>query len=214
MDRRTFLLASAAALAGGGCTPGVDPGPEPTAPATPEDPDAALRADVVRSERALIAAYAAAIETAPQLAEVLAPLTAHHSEHLARVAGGAESSLVPESRESWSATGPAQESATGPAQESAAGPAQGSMASRSPAATGSPDRAATESAQPTPVTRGVAVLTALRKAEERAQDERGTACDEAIDPELARTLALVCACEAQHVIVIGRLLQDAEASGS
>ena len=90
MERRTFLVLTAAAVGLAGCT--SDPSePAPTGPpasTAPSDPDARLRAEVAASEVALIAAYRAAIQANPELAEDLAPFVAQHEAHLDRVAPG------------------------------------------------------------------------------------------------------------------------------
>ncbi|RKS77391.1 hypothetical protein CLV35_1077 [Motilibacter peucedani] len=82
-SRRALLLAAgAAALAG--CT-GRSAPPRPT-PA-PVDPDEALREAARTREAGLVAAHEAAVAARPELAARLAPLLAHHREHLAALGG-------------------------------------------------------------------------------------------------------------------------------
>lgn len=89
VDRRTFLLLTAAAVGTSGCTDrSPDPGPNPSTPRRPDDPDEALRVRVAESEAALITAYRAAVVGAPALAATLEPILRQHAAHLARVAPG------------------------------------------------------------------------------------------------------------------------------
>lgn len=74
------------------CT-GRDPAPGPTG--GPDDPDAAVRAAVADDERALVAAYDAALDADPADRAALAALREQHLAHLAAVAGP-ESGATPD----------------------------------------------------------------------------------------------------------------------
>lgn len=82
--RRVVLSAGAFGLAAA-CTSPRRPGA--VRPARP-DPDIALTAAAVDRERALLAAYDAALAATPALAGRLAPLRAEHAEHLAGLGAG------------------------------------------------------------------------------------------------------------------------------
>lgn len=87
VDRRTFLALGLACLAAG-CTNGGGP------PLPWNDPDEAVRAEVVAAERSLIAAYRATIAAHPDLANLLEPLVAQHEQHLTRVDPSATSTTA------------------------------------------------------------------------------------------------------------------------
>lgn len=96
--RQALALAPAALLAVGtlgGCT--SDPAPAPTAvpspSPTPVDPDEALRASAAAREQVLLREYDAVLAALPSLSPRLAPLRAHHVQHL--VAVGAEEPAAP-----------------------------------------------------------------------------------------------------------------------
>ncbi len=205
MERRTFLVLTAAAVGLAGCT-SDPPEPAPTGPpasTAPSDPDARLRAEVAASEVALIAAYRAAIQANPELAADLAPFVAQHQAHLDRVApgfaGGGDVG-------GGSTSGPEAGSPTAPGFDSpptAATPPTGSL---------SPTASPSGSADETPEASAASVLAGLAEAESAAQAERATACDGAQDPGLARDLCLIAASEAQHAAALEVLA--AEGSGS
>jgi hypothetical protein len=192
VERRTFLVLSAAVVGLAGCT--SDPSePRPTsAPPTsagPNDPDRLLREDVAQSEVALIAAYRSAIQADPELVADLAPFLAQHEAHLARVApgfaGGGPVGGGPTS-------GPATGSPTVPGFDSPP------TAATPPTASLSPTASPSNSANVTPDATASSVLAGLAEAETVAQAQRASACDGAQDPGLARDLCLIAASEAQH----------------
>lgn len=91
VDRRTFLALGLSCLTAG-CTSGGGPS------LLWNDPDEAIRSQVVAGERALVAAYRATIAAHAELAGLLEPLVAQHEEHLARVdatAAGTPTSATP-----------------------------------------------------------------------------------------------------------------------
>ena len=98
LGRRTLLVAAGTigvAASIGAC--GGESAPVPTGAGTPPDasdagaaPDA-VRTQVATAERALIAAYDAAITAYPSLAAQLTPIRSQHADHLAAMAAdGAE----------------------------------------------------------------------------------------------------------------------------
>ena len=68
--------------------PGLAACTEPVLPEPPPDPDAPLRDGAAAREQALLAAYDAAIASAPGLAVRLRALRAEHAEHLAALTPG------------------------------------------------------------------------------------------------------------------------------
>ncbi len=179
VDRRAFLLTCAATVATAGCTStGPRPPAVPSEPPTVEDPDAGIRAQVGRSERELIEAYALAVAAVPALRTALAPLAAHHGAHLLRVTGEA----------------PPSEPAEAPPADARPTGAAGGAAPVDP-----------------PIEE---VLAGLMAAEQRALAQRGASCDRAVDPDLARDLALIAASEAQHADVVQALLAATRPEGS
>jgi hypothetical protein len=177
VERRTFLVLSAAAVGLAGCTsdssePGPPSAPAPTRP--PSDPDARVRDEVAASEIALVAAYRSAIATSPELAADLEPFVAQHEAHVARVAPGFATSSTPSGSASMRGSASASANPSGSA-----------------------------SASPSASARSVAdTLSALAAAESAAQVQRATACDAAQGPALARELCLIAASEAQHAAAL------------
>jgi hypothetical protein len=188
VERRTFLVLGAMALALPGCTDDPEPPdrPSPTEPRA-DDPDAALRAQVAASEIALVAAYRQALASHPGLAEDLDPLLAHHEAHLARVA--------PEAR----IPGTDDPQPAGPDNTPAASPSRSGAPSPSPA-TGAPS--------PTESPTAAEALGRLAEAEGAAHRARIAQCDAAASSVLARDLCLIAASEAQHEVVLGGLLDS------
>ena len=194
MERRTFLVLSAAAVGLAGCTSeSSEPGP-PSAPATtaaPRDPDARMREEVAASEVALIAAYRSAIGADPELAADLAPFLAQHEAHLDRVAPGFAAGGGTPSASTSTSLSPSP--------------------SASPSGSGGPT-ASPSGATDTSEASASSVLAGLAEAETVAQAQRATACDGAQDPGLARDLCLIAASEAQHAAALEALA--AEDAGS
>lgn len=88
-----MLVAGPAGLLGAalaGCTADRKPDGAP-APTTSPDPDDALREAAAERERGLLREYDATLAALPALAPRLAPLRAHHDEHLAALLGPAAS---------------------------------------------------------------------------------------------------------------------------
>jgi hypothetical protein len=212
VERRTFLVLSAAAVGLAGCTSDPsEPGP-PSAPATtaaPSDPDARIREDVAASEVALIAAYRSAIGANPDLAGDLAPFLTQHQAHLARVAPGLVADVGPPLASMSASGSPSGEpSAAGEPNAAATGsseagaspsgfPESGDSPSGSPRASSSPSGSSDAGA--------ASVVAELAAAESAAQAQRATACDGAQNPGLARDLCLIAASEAQHAAALGDL---------
>jgi hypothetical protein len=212
VERRTFLVLSAAAVGLAGCTSDPsEPGP-PSAPATsaaPSDPDARIREDVAASEVALIAAYRSAIGANPDLAGDLAPFLTQHQAHLARVAPGLVADVGPPLASMSASGSPSGEpSAAGEPNAAASGsseagaspsgfPESGDSPSGSPRASSSPSGSSDAGA--------ASIVAELAAAESAAQAQRATACDGAQNPGLARDLCLIAASEAQHAAALGDL---------
>lgn len=143
------------------CT--TDPGqPAPTDPGGPEDPDRALRAEIGRSESGLVDLYAAAA----------AALGA---------SDGAGVALVGERHKAYRQAIDPDDLASLP--PSALATAEGS-GSASPSPTASP------SSTPTLPSGKAGILATLLDAEQAAAASRATQCVTAVDPELARVVAL------------------------
>jgi hypothetical protein len=222
VERRTFLVLSAAAVGLAGCTSDPsEPGP-PSAPATtaaPSDPDARIREDVAASEVALIAAYRSAIGANPDLAGDLAPFLTQHQAHLARVAPGLVADVGPPLASMSASGSPSGEpSAAGEPNAAASGsseagaspsgfPESGDSPSGSPESGDSPSGSPRASSSPSGSSdAGAASIVAeLAAAESAAQAQRATACDGAQNPGLARDLCLIAASEAQHAAALGDL---------
>jgi hypothetical protein len=169
LSRRDALRWSAAV--GGGlllapvlaaCTSG-DGQPAPTDPGGPEDPDRALRAEIGRSESQLVVLYAAATaKLGGTAAPLVAGIGARHQAYRQAIDPDQLATLAPSALATESA---------------ASGSASPSV---SPAAT----------AVPTLPSGEAGILAALRDAEQSAAAERATQCVRAVDPELARIVAL------------------------
>ncbi len=164
--RRDALRWSAAAAGAALLAPALaacttDPGqPAPTDPGGPEDPDRALRAEIGRSESGLVDLYTAAA----------AALGA---------SGGAAVALVGERHKAYRQAIDPDDLASLP--PSALATAEGS-ASTSP--TASP------SSTPTLPSGKAGIIATLLDAEQAAAASRATQCVTAVDPELARVVAL------------------------
>ena len=134
--RRAVLVAGALAAGGllplAGCT-STAPSPDPQPPAADADPDAAVRADAVRRELTLLAAYDAALRAHPPQAALLRRLRAEHAEHLVALGAAPSPSPTPSSsrRSARAAVGrlPAAERAAASAHARAALGASRSLAS-------------------------------------------------------------------------------------
>lgn len=188
MDRRTFLgFTVAAGVAGlSGCT-GSSPEPLPSGAVTtsvPPSDDDQVRAATFASEAELVGLYATAMVGAePELAERLRGIQAQHLAHATRIRPGETVPTDPPP------TTPSPTPVTPTTGASAASP-------------GDSD-AATDEASPSATAPVVAtVLASLRAAERDALAQRRTACEQADDAALARTLALIAASEAQHADVL------------
>lgn len=114
-SRRAVLRAAPAAVVAAalaGCTSGSVPDVDPVPSASP-DPDDTLRESAAERERGLLREYDWLLLALPELAARLAPLRAHHAEHLAALVGpsaGAPPSAAaaaPSGRPSPSAAAPA-----------------------------------------------------------------------------------------------------------
>jgi hypothetical protein len=194
VDRRSFLglvIATAGAAGLTGCTDS-SPGPMPSGATTSVAPtdDDQIRAATFASEVGLIGLYAAAMKDAqPARAEQLRAIQAQHIEHAHRLRPGQE---VP-----TDAPSPATPAAT-PGDRVAASPnPSGSGSAAAP--TGSAGATASASQ---PSTREVLAVERTALAQRRAS------CEQAEDADLARTLALIAASEAQHADVLHRWLED------
>ncbi len=195
VDRRTFLALGACGLLAAGCTgsgPGLLPDPGPSGS---PDPDAAVRAGVADSERALVAAYRATIAAMPELAEELAVVLAQHEEHLARIVG-----LTQDGSASPGTATAGTSSATAAPDPGSADPVGGSPDPNSTSP--SPN-----AGSPTPTGSGAPSLTALARQERAASRQRTDACDEATGSALARDLCLIAASEAQHAVLLAGLAE-------
>jgi hypothetical protein len=166
LSRRDALRWSA--VAGGGLllAPALaactsgDGQPAPTDPGGPEDPDRALRAEIGRAESRLVALYDAATK---KLGGTAAPL----------VAG-------------VGARHQAYRQAIDPDQLATLAPSALATGSESASATPSP----TSTALPTLPSSKAGIIATLVDAEQGAAAERATQCVAAVDPELARIVAL------------------------
>lgn len=100
LTRRAVLRAGLALPLAAACTDGA-PAPPP-----PPDPDIALRAAAAERERALLAAYDAAVLAAPSLAGRIAAVRAEHAQHAAAVAGPAAATNGPRSTDATPGASP------------------------------------------------------------------------------------------------------------
>jgi hypothetical protein len=117
VERRTFLVLTAAAVAATGCTSEPESTPPPTvAPTTasPADPDQQLRARVAAAELALIAGYQSSLESNPGLAGDLEALMADHRAHLERVQPAATTAIADPGATAAATGGPVDSPATTP----------------------------------------------------------------------------------------------------
>lgn len=197
VDRRSFLVLTAGAVATAGCT---SRSPEPAPPSGPQldrDPDAGLRQRVAEAEQALITAYQVALARDPELVQTLGPILRQHEAHRARVAPG------------WTPP-PAAQSAGPPSPQSPAPPPTAELADpESPSqADPRPSGGHGPGSPPGPTSRS-SMLAALAAAETAARSERIAACDAALDPALARDLCLIGASEAQHATYLERARRGA-----
>ena len=176
--RWSAVTAGAALLAPALAACTSDPGqPAPTDPGGPEDPDRALRAGIGRSESALVDLYAAAA----------AALGA---------SDGAAVALIGERHKAYRQAIDPDDLASLP--PSALATAEGSS-SVPPSPTVSPSRTTTLPS----TTAGI--LATLLDAEQTAAASRATECVSAVDPELARVVALAGAGCAGAAAMLARL---------
>ncbi len=198
VDRRTFLVLTAGAVATAGCTSrSAEPAPPPSAPPRDRDPDAGLRQRVAEAEQALITAYQGALARDPGLLTTLGPILRQHEAHRARVAPGWVPPPATRTAEPSSPQSPAVLPSADPADPASPSPT-------GPGGTGDP----TTGSAPGATTRS-GTLAALAAAEAAARGERIAACDAALDPTLARDLCLIGASEAQHATVLERAARGA-----
>lgn len=207
MDRRSFLglVGGAGLVTLAGCTDSR-PRPVPTGTSTatslPDDDDG-LRDATFAAEQQLVTLYASALATAsPQLVAQLRAVQDQHVQHAQRLRPELTVSTEPPSP-SPSGTAPPT---LDPAQQSEQDTASASPpeVSVGPGETGGP--AGAQAAAPRPQ----AVLANLRRAELAAVRQRSAACEQAEDPQLARSLCLIAASEAQHADVLSDLRAELE----
>lgn len=175
MKRRRLLLAvTGAPLLGVTLTACLGEPTPKSAPQQRPDADIKVRWRAVRGERALLALHRAAVTAHPALAERLAPLTAHHEEHLAVL----------------EADGPLPFGADGiaGAGSSTDGAGSAGVLADPPAPSAPPDPAA--------------ALSAIAEAERAAGQDRLADCLAAAGPRLAAVLASIAAAEGAHAVVM------------
>jgi hypothetical protein len=122
--RRAVLVGAPAALLAtvlAGCTGDRRRDADP-APAPPPDPDDALRSAAAERERGLLREYDAVLAALPELAARLAPLRAHHDEHLTALLG-ASATASPDASAPDAAGGSSDAAAAPSAEPSATAPA-------------------------------------------------------------------------------------------
>jgi hypothetical protein len=132
-----------------GRSPATDPGD------APDTADTALARRAAQASAGLVAAYRATARRHRDLRRGLAPLAAHHAEHLAVLAA---------------------------------------------------DDAPAAGVARVPTGRAAALLALLRR-EQAVARQRRAATAQAVSGDLARILASVLACQAQHEVLLGRLLR-------
>lgn len=142
--------------------------------------DDPVRSEALTSETSLVAAYRGAIAAQPSLASRLTPILDQHLAHIAALSEGAVSTpAVPTAEVSYSS--PESGSASPSGSDSTGG-------STSPSGATSPSQASVD------------LVPALRERERAAAEQRVRQCVGAGSASLARTLSLIGASEAQHVV--------------
>ena len=138
--------------------------------------DDPVRVEALADETSLVTAYRSALATQPELATQLTPILDQHLAHIAALSQGAVSTpAVPSTDAS-------------------------SSASESGSASASQSDAAADSGSASPSGSAINPVPALRERERAAADKRVRQCVRAGSASLARTLSLIGASEAQHVV--------------
>jgi hypothetical protein len=148
--------------------------------------DDPVRIEALTDEVSLVAAYRSAVDSQPELAARLAPILDQHLAHIALLSEGAAST-------------PAVPAGRPPSPDVLLD--AGSPSSTTPEGTAdSASQTATPSESASPEASTMNPVPALRERERAAADQRVRQCVGAGSASLARTLSLIGASEAQHVV--------------